>query len=135
MNQPVLTMHKPRRILVFGNPLFKDDSIAIQTARFLQKKLPEFHFVPFDTSEDLEKEGKDLLILDTVIGIRSPRLVSLDELSLKKPYSLHDFDLAWTLLLLKKLKKLEKATIIGLPARPPTKKTYQQIIKLLRSLS
>ncbi|MEM3167526.1 MAG: hypothetical protein QXW70_03545 [Candidatus Anstonellales archaeon] len=38
MNQPVLTMHKPRRILVFGNPLFKDDSISLQNSSLPTEK-------------------------------------------------------------------------------------------------
>jgi len=44
---------------------------------------------------------------------------------------LHDFDLGWNLLLLKKIGKLEKAVIIGVPAKKPVKESLGEVKKIL----
>ncbi len=123
------------KVLVFGNPLAKIDSAAIRMADQLSGKLPGITFVRFDTAEDLENEGSELVILDAVVGLSSPRLIELSELELQpRPLSLHGFDLLWTLLLLKKLGKIKKATIIGVPAKKPVKESLEKVEKLLSGL-
>ncbi len=124
----------PIRVLVFGNPLLEKDSSALQIANSLEASLPGVQFARFDTSEDLEKEGENLVILDSVLGIKTPRFIKLQELHLQKPHSLHDFDLGWNLLLLKKLGKLKTAAIIGVPAKKPTNKCIAETKKLILSL-
>ena len=107
------------RVLVFGNPLAKIDSAAVKIAKKLDG-MDGVEFVRFDTSEDLENEGSELVILDAVVGLTKPRLIELSELELsERPLSLHGFDLLWTLILLKKLGKVKKATIVGVPAKRP----------------
>ena len=126
---------KQLRILVFGNPLARIDSAAVKIAKKLEGKVAGVEFKPFDAAEDLEKEGDELFILDAVVGLEKPRLVTLDELELsEKPLSLHGFDLMWTLLLLKKLGKIKKATIIGVPAKKPMRESLPEVEKLLREL-
>ncbi|VVC00048.1 Uncharacterised protein [uncultured archaeon] len=123
------------RILVFGNPLARIDSAAVKIAKKLEGKLPGAEFVRFDTSEDLEAECPELLILDAVVGLEKPRLVTLEELELSaRPLSLHGFDLTWSLLLLKKLGKLKKATIIGVPAKKSMRESLPEVEKILRKL-
>jgi Ni,Fe-hydrogenase maturation factor len=123
------------RVLVFGNPLAKVDSAAVKIAKKLEKKIPSIAFVHFDTSEDLEKEGKELVIMDAVVGLAKPRLIELEELELsERPLSLHGFDLLWTLLLLKKLGKVRKAAIIGVPAKKPVKESLPRVKRLLRQI-
>ena len=73
--------------------------------------------------------------MDAVAGLRSPRLISLEELELpEKPLTLHGFDLMWNLLLLKKLGKIKKAVIIGVPASRPVKESLPKVRKLLEKL-
>jgi len=123
------------RVLVFGNPIAEEDSAAVKISEKLAGEMPEVQFVRFDTSEDLEREGARLVILDAVVGLEKPRLVSLDELELSaRPLSLHGFDLMWSLLLLKKLGKLESAMIIGVPAKQPYKKNVETVKVLLESV-
>ncbi len=123
------------RVLVFGNPLAKADSAAVKIAKKLEGKVAGVEFVRFDTSEDLENEGSELVILDAVVGLEAPRLIDLAKLELsERPLSLHGFDLLWTLILLKKLGKVEKATIIGVPAKKPIKESLPDVEKLLLSL-
>jgi len=124
------------RVLVFGNPLAKIDSAAVKISEKLEGKMPGIEFVRFDTSEDLENEGEELFILDAVVGLEKPRLIELEELELSaKPLSLHGFDLTWSLLLLKKLGKLKKATIIGVPAKKSVKESLPVVEKLLKKLT
>ncbi len=124
------------RVLVFGNPIAKVDSAAVKISEKLSCVMPQMEFVRFDTSEDLEKEGGCPVILDAVVGLTKPRMVSLDELELsERPLSLHGFDLLWTLLLLKKIGKIRKATIIGVPARQPYTKNVEAVKKLLLKIA
>lgn len=120
------------RVLVFGNPIAKIDSAAVKISEKLAGIMPQMEFVRFDTSEDLEREGGDLVILDVVVGLEKPRMVKLEELELSQnPLSLHGFDLMWNLLLLKKLGRLKSAAIIGVPARQPYTKNIEAVKKLL----
>ena len=124
------------KVLVFGNPMARIDSAAVKIADKLSGKMAGIEFVRFDTSEDLENEGSELVILDSVVGLSSPRLVTLDELELSaRPLSLHGFDLTWSLLLLKKLGKVKKATIIGVPAKKSAKESLPEVEKLLKKIA
>lgn len=124
------------RVLVFGNPIAKIDSAAVRIAKRLEGKLPGIEFVLFDTAEDLEAEGADLVIMDVVVGLPKPRLVRMAELETPaNPLSLHGFDLIWNLLLLKKIGKLKSATIIGVPAGQPYTKNLEKAGKLLLALA
>jgi len=125
------------RVLVFGNPMHGKDSLALRLAKRLEKKLLDFQFIPFDTAEDLEgeaSEGKELVILDAAKGIRKPTLLRLPDLQLQKSYSLHDFDLAWNLALLKKLGKIKDAKIIALPYGSAISACEKGALSLLRSI-
>ena len=123
------------KVLVFGNPLASIDSAAVKIAAKLGKSLPGTEFVRFDTAEDLEKECPNLLILDVVVGLSKPRLVTLSELELAaKPLSLHGFDLTWNLLLLKKLGKLKEAVIIGVPPKAPLRESLPATEKLIKRI-
>lgn len=140
------------RVLVFGNPLAKIDSAAVKIADKLSGKMAgiqksrgssasstasqlRIEFVRFDTSEDLEKEGSELIIMDAVVGLEKPRLITLEELELSSnPVSMHGFDLLWSLLLLKKLGKVKKAVIVGVPAKKSVRESLPQVEKLLEKL-
>jgi Ni,Fe-hydrogenase maturation factor len=123
------------KVLVFGNPLAAMDSAAVKIAARLDKSMPGIEFVRFDTAEDLEAECPRLLILDVVVGLSKPRLVTLHELELAaKPLSLHGFDLTWNLLLLKKLGRLKEATIIGVPSKMPMGQSLPAIERLIKKI-
>lgn len=108
-----------KKIYVFGNPLVKEDSLPLQILPYLKKSFPQIKFEVVDPNENFPPENeKDLVILDTIAGIKSPKIFSLSDLQeLKKtPNSPHDYDLGMHLLLLKKLKKIETVKIIGVPS-------------------
>lgn len=110
-----------KKIYVLGNPLVTEDSIPLQFLPDLKKSFPEIEFLLVDPNENFPPEGeKNLLILDTVIGIKKPTLLDLNRFMTNKktPISPHDYDVLLHLLLLKKMKRIESVKIIGIPSTP-----------------
>ncbi len=123
------------KILVFGNPLVKSDSLPLTLLPLLRKTFPLIEFKEFDAVEDLEDEGEELVILDSVHGIKEVKL--FDDISqfIDSPrYSLHDFDLLSYLKLLKKIGAITKVTIIGVPEKGNKKKITDEICESIRRL-
>lgn len=122
------------KILVFGNPLVKADSLPLRILPKLREIFPSIEFKEFDTAENLEDEGRDLVILDAAQGIDKVVLIEdLESLSQSKKYSMHDFDLPITLLLLKKLKAIDSVRIIAVPMDYDEKKAVEEAAKLISS--
>jgi Ni,Fe-hydrogenase maturation factor len=121
-----------KRILVFGNPVVKKDSIPLEIIRDLREKFPEVEFVPFDPNENLEAEGGDLRIIDTVEGIKKVTLITdIDSISTQRIYSMHDFDLGYNLKLLKKLGYVNKVRIFGVPMKISKRDAVSQLTKII----
>lgn len=109
------------KIYVFGNPLVKKDSIPLLILPELKKSFPKIQFIVSDPNENFPPTKEtELIILDTVIGIKKPMILSLTDFQDRKstPVSPHDYDLLFHLLLLKKLKKIKEVKIIGVPSLP-----------------
>jgi Ni,Fe-hydrogenase maturation factor len=124
-----------KRVLVFGNPLVEKDSIALRMLPSLRRRFPSAEFVEFDAAEDLEKQGRDLIILDAADGIDDVVLLEdLSALSGGKVYSMHDFDLSLTLRLLKKMGSLDSVRIIAVPSGLPLRRALSRAGRLLSSL-
>lgn len=105
------------RIYVFGNPLLKEDSIPLKLLPKLKKIFPKIEFIITDPNENFPpNEEKNLIILDTVKGIKKPMILDLSNLeSIKStPISPHDYDLMFHLQLLLKLKKINSVKIIAI---------------------
>ncbi|MBS3061699.1 MAG: hypothetical protein J4215_03900 [Candidatus Diapherotrites archaeon] len=123
------------RILVFGNPLVAEDSIALKILPLLRKRFPTIAFVEFDAVEDLEKEGSDLTILDAVEGIEKVSvLTDIDSFENTKRFSMHDFDLGQSLKLLKAMGLLKTVNIIGIPMTYPAKKAFSEIVPVIEAM-
>lgn len=122
------------KIYVFGNPSLKEDSLPLQILPDLRKNFPRIDFKIVDPNEDFPPQEKKIFILDTVAGIKEPTLLDLNDLEEIKrtPISPHDYDLLMHLLLLKKLKKIHKAVIIGIPQQKTI--SLSKIYALLNSL-
>lgn len=129
-----MSSKKKYKVLVFGNPLVKQDSLPLKMLRELRKRFPDMEFKEFDAAEDLEKEGKELNIIDSVEGIDKAVLITdVDSIKTSKIFSMHDFDLGYTLKLLKKLKKLDKVNIFGVPMKIKQKDALEQLTELIKS--
>ena len=127
---------KRTRILVFGNPLVKEDALPLELLPDLRKEFPSVEFAEFDAAEDLEKEVQDggLLIIDSVKGLKKVALVTdIDSIAENKIYTMHDFDLGMTLKLLKKMGMLESVKIFGVPMGGEKKKALKELTDLLRA--
>ena len=123
------------KILVFGNPMVEKDSLALKLIPKLKKYFSgKFDFVEFDSTEDLQKQGRNLLILDVVEGLEKVEIIDdLSKLSKEKVYSMHDFDLSHNLRMLKHIGLLDSVKIIGLPMQMNEEKAFLEICKLLKN--
>lgn len=121
------------KILTFGNPLLKQDSLPIELLPVLRQKFPNIDFQEIDPTKDLEQYGPHLTILDTVQNIDEITIIeSIEQLHANKVYSMHDFDLALNLKLLKKLGKIKSVKIIGIPMYSTEKEILPQLQSTLR---
>jgi len=123
-----------KKILIFGNILVNEDSLPLKLLPKLKKEFPEIEFKEFDSVEDLQVEGKNLLIIDSVQGIKKVQLISdINSIVTEKIYSLHDFDLGQSLKLLKKMKMIDDVKIFGVPMKIKRQEAFNQLKNLIRS--
>ncbi len=120
------------KVLVFGNPLVPEDSLALKVA---EKLKGNFEFKILEAVEDIENEGRNPVILDVAEGIKKPVLISdLEKLHTNPIYSMHDFDISLALKLLKKIGKIDSVRIVAIPIGYPMEKATKESEKLLNSL-
>lgn len=124
------------KVYVFGNEDLSTDNAAIKFAGKMRDKLKGVEFIRINVNEDLPFDNKeDVVILDTVMGIKQVTLINDEDLSklvLSKSISAHDYDLAFQIKYLRKLGKLGKVTIVGIPMN--SKVDYFLIKSNLRKL-
>lgn len=90
-------------VYVFGNPDVLNDTIEIKIVK---------------PNEDVEFDSRNPVILDTVERIRKIKIFkNIDEIKKIKSSTVHDFDLGFQLKYLKKIGKIDDATIIGVPMK------------------
>ena len=107
------------KIYVFGNP---DNSIDNRPFKYLErltKDYPDISFKNVSINADVPFDDDDeVFILDTVLGIKECVILTeadLDKLITTSSSSVHDYDLGFQLKYLKKLGKLHKIHILGIP--------------------
>ncbi len=123
---------KRTKILVFGNPILKFDSLPIRLIPELQKAFPKIEFREFDPNENIEREGRELNIIDTIEGIKKvTMLIDIDSIEPSPRISMHDFDLGYSLRLLKKLKLIDSVKIFGVPMMISKKEALEQLCAAL----
>lgn len=119
-----------KEILVFGNPLVKEDNLAIEIAKEL--KIPDVKFVICDSFSDiLNYNKKEITILDIIENIDKVIIFKdIEKLKINK-FTAHDFDLAFNLKLMKKMGKINNITIIGIPQKGDKEKIKKEIIRFI----
>ena len=124
------------KVYVFGNEDYEGDNRAFAVAGKLEHKLKNVEFVKVKPNEDVPFIDEEfVVILDAIEGINKIIEVDdgdLDKLVLPPRSSVHDFDLGFQLKYLKKLGKLGKVIIIGLPMSGEI--DYLRIQSILRKL-
>lgn len=135
-NQGKNKKNQKNKILVFGNPFFEADSIALQVAEVLKKsKINGFYFEFVNSPEELGKFGKNLLIMDSAKGLQRVQLIKgLDCIQLAPRFTTHDFDLAFNLKLLKKTKRISSIAFIAIPQEMQLQEAVFSAAKLLEKL-
>ncbi|OIO21310.1 hypothetical protein AUJ17_03200 [Candidatus Micrarchaeota archaeon CG1_02_47_40] len=122
------------KILVFGNPLVKEDSLPLRVMGKLQGKFPKIEFVLLDAAENIP-EKEDLIILDTVFGIKTVKMIEELEIFVQnKKLTMHDCDLGFQLLVMKKMGLLGKVKIIGVPPEYGEEKARNAVERAIRKL-
>jgi Ni,Fe-hydrogenase maturation factor len=125
-----------RKILVFGNPVIGKDSVPVKIIPELQKEFPAIEFKHLDGIDDIQKEGVDLVIIDSVEGLKKSKIITdIDSIISGNKYSMHDFDLGQNLRLLKKIKAIENVIIIGIPMKIGETEAKEQAARLIRSIA
>lgn len=110
------------------------DRAPLRLAARLAARFPDMEFKEFDPSENLEKEGRDLNIIDTAEGIGKVTLFTdIDSIRVSKIYSLHDFDLGFSLKLLKKLGYLDSVKVFCVPMCIGDDLALEQLTALIAS--
>ena len=128
-------MKNKTTIYIFGNPLLDFDNLPLNLAPKLQKIFPKIDFIIADPNENLEPINKELIIIDTIEGIKKVTVLDdIEKLQISKAYSLHDFDLAFNLKLLQKIGKLEKIKIFGVPMGGDKEEVLEQLEKEISRL-
>jgi Ni,Fe-hydrogenase maturation factor len=124
------------KVYVFGNEDLAEDKCAFEVAGKLTGKIENVDFAKVKPNEDVPFiDEKFVVILDAVQGIEKVTEIKdddLDKLILPPRSSVHDFDLGFQLRYLKKIGKLGKVTIIGLPMQEEI--DYFLIQSILRKL-
>lgn len=122
------------RIYVLGNPLVKVDSLPLQLLTQLRKKFEKISFIELDPTESFPEE-EHFIIIDTVLNASKVVLLNnIDDIQFHTQFSLHDFDLGFNLKLLKKLGKIKKVSIIGIPPNIKKEEALEEIEKIIPSL-
>lgn len=121
------------KVVVFGNRDLDLDSLPLRILGKLEKIFPQTDFEIKDPSEELETMP-ELMVIDTVLGIDKARLFSdLKDFTDAPRFSLHDFDMLAELKYLRKLGKIKKIKIIGLPPAISEKEAVEAVTKHLSS--
>jgi hypothetical protein len=124
------------KVYVFGNEDLEEDKRAFDVALKLKNKVKEIEFVKVKPNEDVPFIGeKFVVMLDVIEGIKNVIEVNdqdLNKLVLPPRSSVHDFDLSFQIKYLRKIGKLGKVTIIGLPMKGEI--DYLRVQSILRKL-
>lgn len=119
------------QVFVFGNEDLPQDSLPLRLLPSLRQQFTDFDFVTVDPNEEWEVL-EDLIVLDTACGITQVQV--FDDLEAFAPaprLTMHDFDALSNLRYLKKLGKLKKIKIIGVPMMISEEEAIKQIAKIL----
>lgn len=122
-----------KTVYVLGNPIEHLDQAAVDLIPKLKKFFPRINFIHFDPTEELPAVlNQNLIFIDTVIGIEKvTKFENLDQWKISPRITVHDYDLPLTLGILKKLKKINNITIIGIPLTGKSIKIQEELKRYL----
>jgi Ni,Fe-hydrogenase maturation factor len=120
------------KIYIAGNPLVKNDRLPLEILPELEKAFPKESFEVVDPNENfIPEEGS--VIVDTVDGISDVQwFTDINAFVTTKSVSAHDYDLGFHLMLLKKLHKISKVRVLGIPQQGEYQKIREQVMRALQ---
>lgn len=123
------------KILIVGNSLVPQDSLPVRLLLDLKAAFPKITFKEIDGVENIEDEGRDLVLIDSAQGIDEIKIITdLDSIEISKIYNMHDFDLGMSLKLLKKIGKIDSVLIFALPQKMPKARAKEELIRLMSNI-
>lgn len=124
------------KVFVFGNEDLDIDNQALIVAENLSEKEEDVEFEIISPGDDIPLEnGEDMVIMDVVDGIKDVKLIQnyeIENILFPPLNTAHDYDLGFQIKYLKKLGKIGKVTLIGLPMRGAI--NYSLVHSILRKL-
>lgn len=103
-------------VWVFGNIDLAEDSLPLKILPQLQRQRPDVVFRVRDPMEEWDDVPDPLVVVDTVKGLDAVTvLTDLDLFADAPRVSMHDLDLLAQLQFLKKVGKLKRVTVVGVP--------------------
>ena len=122
------------KLLVLGNSALSFDNIALKVGDALKAEHEVQHLEnPLDL---LEHDLEQAVIIDAAIGVKEPRLLEdLDKAKIGNLCSLHDFDMAFFMKLLKRIGQLDRVRIIALPMHATVEELLPKVRALLTELA
>jgi len=121
------------KVYLCGNEMVEADNMPYKILNFLRGGLPQIEFLAFDPTENFPDEDP-IYIIDTVLG--ADKVVVLGGEDLERfenaPHvSAHDADLAFHLKWLKKMGRLPRVVIFGVPEKGDVEKIAGEVISNL----
>jgi len=117
---------------IVGNPMVERDSMPLKILPMLQKALPQFEFVLFESTRMDIPQKEDLVFVDTVEGAKEVIVLEgVSRIEEVRACSLHDFDLGTQLKLLDKFGLLGNVKIIGVPEKGKTAEIGKKVSREL----
>jgi hypothetical protein len=121
-------------IYIIGNEVVPGDNLPFTLIPWIEKAFPGHSVIIADPTDQFIPENGSILI-DSVEGIEVPRVYKdVSAFVEGRSVSVHDYDLGYHLLLLKKLHLLSDITIIGIPRFSKQDVVKEKMISLIRSV-
>lgn len=123
-----------KTVYLFGNQDLEMDSLPIRLIPELQKEFPDVDFIVLDPNENWDVP-EEMTVIDTVVGIKEITVFEdLEHFDEAPKLTCHDFDAFFNLRILKKLGKLKKIKIIGVPPIVTPETAVKDIVEKLRDV-
>ena len=123
-----------KTIFLFGNSELAMDSLPLKIAPRLRHEFPSISFEVKDPNEEWDVP-EELVVVDTVVGIKEVKIFDdLNEFAGSPQMTMHDFDALANLKYLKKLGKLKKVTIIGVPTAMNEEQAIKSVCEMIKGL-
>ncbi len=120
-----------KTIYIFGNPDLEMDALPIRLIPNLQKLYPDIDFILKDPNEEWDIP-EEMTIIDTAVGVDGVTVFDdLESFASVPRLSMHDYDALTNLRYMKKLGKLKRIKIIGIPPEIDADEALKKIGEIL----